>query len=167
MKPLSPTLRDKFRYIAFVVSSEERVTVHGFIKELTETSLGLFGATGVSAFAIKTISFDGFEGLLRCSYRYVDQVRAILASLSRVGSIRICVIVLGTAGSIKSATEKYLQMKEKLRRNISSYVTVPVSGRAVRMRGNEIDIIPEDKEITDRADVHFIGITVYDNERLI
>ncbi|MDD1721034.1 MAG: hypothetical protein LUP95_03510 [Euryarchaeota archaeon] len=167
MKPLSPTLRDKYRYIAFVVSSEERVTVSSFIKELTEASLGLFGAVGASAFAIKTISFDGFKGLLRCNYKHVDQVRAVLSSISRIGNARICIVVLGTAGSIRSATEKYLQIEEKLRRNISSYVTVPVSGRAVRIRGNEIDIIPEDKEITDRADVHFIGITVCDNERLI
>lgn len=35
------------------------------------------------------------------------------------------------------------------------------------MRGKEIDIIPEDKEIVDRADVRFIGITIDDNERLI
>ncbi|MGZ4903563.1 MAG: Rpp14/Pop5 family protein [Halobacteriota archaeon] len=167
MKPLSPTLRDRHRYIAFTAFSEERVTANSFIRELTQASLSLFGAVGVSAFAIKTISFDGFKGLLRCHYKHVDQVRAILASLSRVGNVRISILVLGTAGSIRSATEKYLQMEEKLRRNISSYVTVPVSGRAVRIRGNEIDIIPEDKEITDRADVHFIGITVCDNERLI
>lgn len=167
MKPLSPTLRDRHRYIAFTALSEERVTANSFIRALTEASLGLFGAVGVSAFATKTISFDGYKGLLRCHYKHVDQVRAVLASLSRVGNVRICILVLGTAGSIRSATEKYLQMEEKLRRNISSYVTVPVSGRAVRMRGNEIDIIPEDKEITDRADVHFIGITVCDNERLI
>ncbi len=167
MKPLSPTLRDKYRYIAFTVLSEERVIVSSLIKELTEASLGLFGAAGMSGFAIKTISFDGFKGLLRCNYKHVDQARAILASLSRVGNVRICIVVVGTAGSIRSATEKYLQIEEKLRRNISSYVKVPVSGRAVRIRGNEIDIIPEDKEITDRADVHFVGITVCDNERLI
>ncbi len=167
MKPLSPTLRDKYRYIAFVVFSEERPTVNAFIRELTEVSLRLFGAAGVSAFALKTINFDGFKGLLRCHYMHVDQARAALASLSRVSDARTSVAVLGTAGSIRSATEKYLQIEEKLRRNISSYVTVPVSGKAVRIRGNEVDIIPEDKEITDRADVQFIGITVCDNERLI
>ncbi|MGZ4913584.1 MAG: Rpp14/Pop5 family protein [Halobacteriota archaeon] len=153
--------------MAFIVCSEGRLISNSFAKALNETSLGLFGATGVSTFAIKMIHFDGFKGLLRCNYRHVDQVRAILASLSRVGDVRVCVVVLGTAGSIKSATEKYLQIEEKLGRNISSYVTVPVSGRAVWIRGNEIDIVPEDKEITDRANVHFIGITVCDNERLI
>ncbi len=167
MKPLSPTLRDKNRYVAFTIWAEGHVTSNGFIKALNEASLGLFGATGVSTFAIKMMSFDGFKGLLRCNYRHVDQVRAILASLSHVDDFRVCVVVSGTAGSIKSATEKYLQIEEKLRRSISSCVTVPVSGRAIWIRGNEIDIIPEDKEIADRANVHFIGITVRDNERLI
>ncbi len=167
MKPLSPTLRDKYRYLAFRLLSEEQVTANGFVKELTKTSLDLFGAVGMSAFRIKTIKFDGFKGLLRCHYKHVEQVRAVLASVGRVGDSRVCVVVLGTAGSIRSATEKYLQMEEKLRRNISSCVTAPISGRAVRICGNEIDIIPEDKEITDRAGVHFIGATICDSERLI
>ncbi len=167
MKPLSPTLRGKGRYIAFTVFAEERVTSNGLMRELTETELGLFGAAGASTFAIKMISFDGFKGLLRCHYKHVDEVRAVLASMCAVENVRLYVVVLGIAGSIKSATEKYLQIDEKLRRNISSYVTVPVSGRAIRIRGNEIDIIPEDKEITDRAGVRYVGITICDNERLI
>jgi len=167
MKPLSPTLRDKNRYVAFTIWSEGHVASNSFVKALNEASLGLFGATGVSTVAIKLMRFDGFKGLLRCNYRHVDQVRAILASLSHVDDVRVCVVVLGTAGSIKSATEKYLQIEEKLRRSISSCVTVPVSGRAIWIRGNEIDIIPEDKEIADRANVHFVGITIRDNERLI
>ncbi len=167
MKPLSPTLRDKYRYVAFAVFSEERLTVNGFIRELTEAALRIFGVVGVSTFALKVIDFDGFTGLLRCHYQHVQETRVVLASLSRIGGVRLSVAVLGTAGSIRSATEKYLQIEEKVRRNISSYVTVPVSGKAVMICGNEIDIIPEDKEITDRADVRFVGITIWDNERLI
>ncbi len=167
MKPLAPTLRDKQRYIAFMVCSEEPITAYSFSKELNEVALSLYGTAGVAAFAIKMIRFDGFKGVVRCHYHYVEEVRAILATISKVDKIRLYVVVLGVAGTVKSVTEKYLQIDEKLRRNISSYVTVPVSGKAVRIYGNEIDIIPEDKEITDRADVHYIGITVCDNERLI
>jgi hypothetical protein len=46
-------------------------------------------------------------------------------------------------------------------------VTVPISGKAVRIYGKEIDIIPEDRKTVDRADVQFIGITIDDNKRLI
>ena len=167
MKVLSPTLRDSYRYVAFTTFLEEPVKPHAFRNELVTAAFGLFGAVGVSKFGMKVIAFDGVSGIVRCNYKYVDDVRAVLASLSRVGNSRICVVVTGTSGTIKTATEKYLQIEMKLRRNISSYVTVPVSGKVVRICGNEIDIISEDKEITDRADVQFIGITVYDNERLI
>jgi hypothetical protein len=77
------------------------------------------------------------------------------------------VTTIGTSGTIRAAIEKYLQIEEKTGRIISSYVTVPVSGKAVRICGEEIDIIPEDRETIDRADVQFIGITIDDNKRLI
>jgi ribonuclease P/MRP protein subunit POP5 len=111
--------------------------------------------------------FDGTKGLVRCRYQHVSELQATLASIGKIENNRVGVTVVGTSGTIKAAIEKYLQIDEKIRRIISSYVTVPVSGKAVRMRGKEIDIIPEDREIVDRADVRFIGITIDDNERLI
>jgi len=167
MKVLSPTLRDSYRYVAFTTFLEEPVKLHALQKEIVAVAFGLFGAVGASKFSMKIIAFNGVSGIVRCHYKHVDDVRAVLASLSRVGNSRICAVVMGISGTIKTATEKYLQIEMKLRRNVSSCVTVPVSGKVVRIRGNEIDIISEDKEITDRADVQFIGITVYDNERLI
>jgi ribonuclease P/MRP protein subunit POP5 len=110
---------------------------------------------------------DGTKGLVRCHYRHVPDVQATLATIGKIENNRVRATVIGTSGTIKAAIEKYLQIDERIRRTISSYVTVPVSGKAVRMRGKEIDIIPEDREIVDRADVQFIGITIDDNERLI
>ncbi|MGZ5538898.1 MAG: hypothetical protein ACXW02_01075, partial [Halobacteriota archaeon] len=98
---------------------------------------------------------------------HVPELQVTLASLGKIKNKRICVTTIGTSGTIKAAIEKYLQIEEKIRRNISSYVTVPVSGKAVRICGKEIEIIPEDRKTVDRADVNFIGITIDDNERLI
>jgi ribonuclease P/MRP protein subunit POP5 len=135
--------------------------------EILDAAKSLFGDVGVSKLGIKVIMFDGTKGLVRCRYRHVPELQAIFASIGKIENNRVRVTVVGTSGTIKAAIEKYLQMDEKIRRIISSYVTVPVSGKAVRMRGKEIDIIPEDREIVDRADVQFIGITIDDNERLI
>jgi ribonuclease P/MRP protein subunit POP5 len=145
MKPLRPTLRDSFRYVAFTLSSEEPVRTRDLQTEI----------------------FKAAKGLVRCHYRHVPDVQATLATIGKIENNRVRATVLGTSGTIKAAIEKYLQIDERIRRTISSYVTVPVSGKAVRMRGKEIDIIPEDREIVDRADVQFIGITIDDNERLI
>ncbi|MGA3199161.1 MAG: Rpp14/Pop5 family protein [Halobacteriota archaeon] len=167
MKPLRPTLRDSFRYVAFTLNSEEPVRTRDLQAEIFDAAKSLFGDVGVSKLGIKVVMFDGTKGLVRCRYQHVSELQATLASIGKIENNRVGVTVVGTSGTIKAAIEKYLQIDEKIRRIISSYVTVPVSGKAVRMRGKEIDIIPEDREIVDRVDVQFIGITIDDNERLI
>ena len=167
MRPLRPTLRDTFRYLAFTLSYEEPVRTPALKKVMLDAAKNLFGDVGVSKLGIKVVAFDGTKGLVRCRYRHVPELQATIASIGKIDNNRVRVTVVGTSGTIKAAIEKYLQMDEKIRRIISSYVTVPVSGEAVRIRGKEIDIIPEDREIVDRADVRFIGITINDNERLI
>ncbi|MDD1721655.1 MAG: hypothetical protein LUP95_06700, partial [Euryarchaeota archaeon] len=118
-------------------------------------------------FSLRVVAFDGTKGLVRCDYRHVSEVQAILASIGKIRNNRVRVTSIGTSGTIQAAIEKYLQTEEKIRRIISSYVTVPVSGKAVRICGKEIDIVPEDRKTVDRADVQFIGIMIDDNERLI
>jgi ribonuclease P/MRP protein subunit POP5 len=167
MKPLSPTLRDNYRYIAFRLSFENPIGARDLQTETARTAKSLFGDVGVSKLSIKVVAFDGTKGLVRCDFRHVPEVQAVLASIGKIKKSRVCVTTIGTSGTIKAAIEKYLQIDEKIRRIISSYVTVPVSGKAVRICGKEIDIIPEDRNTVDRADVQFIGITIEDNERLI
>jgi ribonuclease P/MRP protein subunit POP5 len=167
MRPLSPTLRENYRYIAFAMSSEEPIRTLDLQRELARVSKSLFGDIGVSELGVRVVIFDGTKGLARCHFKHVPDVQAILACISKIKNNRLCVTTLGASGTIKAAIEKYLQIEEKTRRIISSYVTVPVSGKAVRICGKEIDIVPEDRETVDRADVKFIGITIEDNERLI
>jgi ribonuclease P/MRP protein subunit POP5 len=167
MKPLSPTLRDNYRYIAFRLSFEEPIRARDLQTEIARTAKSLFGDVGVSKLNIRVVAFDGSKGLVRCNFRHVPELQMTLASISKIKNKRICVTAIGTSGTIKAAIEKYLQIEEKIRRIISSYVTMPVSGKAVRICGKEIDIIPEDRKTVDRADVNFIGITIDDNERLI
>jgi len=111
--------------------------------------------------------FDGTKGLVRCRYQHVSELQATLASIGKIENNRVGRDGCRHFRNDQGCYRKVLQIDEKIRRIISSYVTVPVSGKAVRMRGKEIDIIPEDREIVDRADVRFIGITIDDNERLI
>jgi ribonuclease P/MRP protein subunit POP5 len=167
MKPLSPTLRDNYRYIAFRMSFEKPVGVLELQTEIARTSKSLFGDIGVSKLSVRVVAFDGSKGLVRCDFRCVMELQVVLASIGKIRNKRVRVTTIGTSGTIKTAIEKYLQIEEKIRRNISSYVTMPVSGKAVRIYGKEIDIIPEDRKTVDRADVNFVGITIDDNERLI
>ena len=160
-------MRDNYRYVAFRLSFEDPIKARDLQTEIARTAKSLFGDVGVSKLSVRVVAFDGTKGLVRCDFRHVPEVQAVLASIGKIKNNRVCVTTIGTSGTIKAAIEKYLQIEEKIRRIISSYVTVPISGKAVRICGKEIDIIPEDRETIDRADVQFIGITIDDNERLI
>jgi RNase P/RNase MRP subunit POP5 len=167
MKPLSPTLRDNYRYVVFRLSFEDPIRARDLQTEIARTARSLFGDVGVSKLSVRVVVFDGTKGLVRCDFRHVPEVQAVLASIGKIKNSRVCVTTIGTSGTIKAAIVKYLQIEEKIRRIISSYVKVPVSGKAVRICGKEIDIIPEDRKTVDRADVKFIGSTIDDNERLV
>jgi ribonuclease P/MRP protein subunit POP5 len=167
LKPLSATLRDNYRYIAFRLSYEDPATNNDVESAIVKAAKSLFGDVGVSKLSLRLVIFDGTKGLVRCDYRYIPEGLAILASIGKIRNNRVSVTTVGTSGTIRTAIEKYLQTEEKIRRIISSYVTVPISGKAVRIFGKEIDIDPEDRKTVDRAGVQFIGITIDDNERLV
>jgi ribonuclease P/MRP protein subunit POP5 len=80
-------------------------------KTITRAAKDLFGDVGVSALAVWIVFFDGKKGLLRCDYRYVHQAQAACASIAKIRNNQVCVATLGTSGTIKAATEKYLQIE--------------------------------------------------------
>lgn len=109
MKTL-PTLRDKKRYMAFEVTSEQAITRQQLINEIFNSVHSLFGDTGCSEVAPALMSFEGRYGILRCAREKTRQVRAALACINNVKGIRVSIAVLGISGTIKGATEKFIQM---------------------------------------------------------
>jgi ribonuclease P/MRP protein subunit POP5 len=58
---------------------------------------------------IKVLGFEGSTGIIQCSHTKVKETRASLATLTRVNGKRAILHVLGTSGTVKRATEKFLQ----------------------------------------------------------
>lgn len=50
-------------------------------------------------------------GLIRCSHLSVEEVRAALALIQRIGDIRVVIKVLGISGTIKAARGKFFGEK--------------------------------------------------------
>jgi ribonuclease P/MRP protein subunit POP5 len=80
-------------------------------KAITRAARDLFGDVGVSALAVRIVFFDGKKGLLRCDYRHVHKAQAVCASIAKIRNNQVCVATIGTSGTIKAATEKYLQIE--------------------------------------------------------
>jgi ribonuclease P/MRP protein subunit POP5 len=104
-----PTLRDKKRYIAFEAASERTITRQALIYEILSSAATLFGDAGCSEINPRLMSFDGRYGIVRCAREKTQQVRAALACINNAKGIRVSILVLGISGTIKGATEKFIQ----------------------------------------------------------
>lgn len=111
MRPLAPTLRANYRYIAFTISCPVAVRSKELQTAIVKAARSLLGDVGVSTLGVRIVLFDGKRGLLRCDYRYVNEAQAVCASLGKIRNNQLCVATLGTSGTIKAATEKYLQIE--------------------------------------------------------
>ncbi len=104
-----PTLRDKKRYLAFEVTSEQTINRQQLFNEILDSAVSLFGDKGISEINPKLMSYDGRFGIIRCAREKTQETRAVLACINNVRRIRISILVLGISGTIKGATEKFIQ----------------------------------------------------------
>ncbi|RXA19849.1 ribonuclease P [Methanosarcina sp. MSH10X1] len=109
MKRLLPSLRAKKRYLAFELISEGPVGRSDLVKEVMYAASSLLGDVTASECDIKVLGFEDWKGIIQCSHTKVKETRASLATLTRVSGKRATLHVLGTSGTVKRATEKFLQ----------------------------------------------------------
>jgi ribonuclease P/MRP protein subunit POP5 len=110
-KPLPSSLRGRRRYIAYQVLSEDKFIFQDLSNSIWHSLLNLLGELG-AAEADLWIVRDIYDekrqiGIIRCSHDKVENVRAALALIERIGDTRITVKVLGISGSIKAARLKF------------------------------------------------------------
>jgi ribonuclease P/MRP protein subunit POP5 len=109
LKRLLPSLRAKKRYLAFELVSEGQVSRSDLVKEVMSSASSLLGDVTASECDIRVLGFEDCKGIIQCSHTKVKETRASLATLTRVGGKRATLHVLGISGTIKKATEKFLQ----------------------------------------------------------
>lgn len=109
MKRLLPSLRAKKRYLAFELISEVPVSRSDLVKEIMSSVSSLLGDVTASECDVKVLGFEGSKGIIQCTHTKVKETRASLTTLTRVNGKRVTVHILGTSGTIKRATEKFLQ----------------------------------------------------------
>jgi ribonuclease P/MRP protein subunit POP5 len=110
-KPLSSSLRGSRRYVAYQVISEGKFILQDLINSIWHSLLNLLGEIGTSEADI-WVARDVYDeakqiGIIRCSHDKVEQVRAALALIDRIGDIKVVVKVLGVSGSIKATKMKF------------------------------------------------------------
>lgn len=108
---LPPTLREKERYIIFDLMAKDEHELADVVNAIWSMSLQLFGEVGTSSFSLWIPSnlYDKKRkrGIIKCSHTQVEQVRAVLATITEIKSQRVAFSVVGVTGTIKSAKTKF------------------------------------------------------------
>lgn len=166
MKILPSSLREKKRYIAFKILSEsdEAIDRKTLLDEVYYATQTLLGDTGSSDIGYRLMDFNGITGIMRVNANAVEKARAALSTVYSIKGQRATINVLGVSGTIRAATEKYIVTENIPSINILSMQisNENMSGMVVRKRGEEVDVVPDDKEVLKRANVHYVSLTSFD-----
>ncbi len=105
LKTLIPTLRERERYIAFQIISENPISYIDLEKNLwdvMEEFLGEYGLSKTSLWLIKNL-YDSKNqmGIVKCNHKSLTQVLACLGLISRLGESRVVFKILKISGTIK------------------------------------------------------------------
>lgn len=110
LKILSPTLREKERYIAFKLISEEPIVYSDLEASIWQTLLDLYGELGVSQMSlwlIKNLYDEKSQvGVIRCNNKSVPKIIAGLGLITRLGESRVIFKILKVSGTIKNLNLK-------------------------------------------------------------
>jgi ribonuclease P/MRP protein subunit POP5 len=109
LKRLLPSLRVKKRYLAFELICEGPANRNDLIKEVISSASALLGDVVASECDIKVLGFEDCKGIIQCAHTRLKETRASLAALTRINGRRATLHILGISGTIKRATEKFLQ----------------------------------------------------------
>ncbi|MCD1296149.1 RNase P [Methanocella sp. CWC-04] len=166
MKILPSSLREKKRYIAFEVITEadEPIDRKSLLDEIFFSTQSLMGDVGSSEIGYRLMDFDGARGVIRVNHGAVEKARAAISTVCSIKGYRTLINILGVSGTIRAATEKYIACESIPSTNILSLqiTTGKFSGTIVKERGDEVDMVPENKEVLKRSNVRYVSMTSFD-----
>jgi len=99
------TRRPRYRYIAFRVDGSRPFRREEVLEALRTTTPRLW-----------LVDFAGISGLARTTHLEKDAAIHALNAIGSIGGERVRVTTVGTSGTIRAATRKYLDRAESARR---------------------------------------------------
>ncbi|MFH1591692.1 MAG: Rpp14/Pop5 family protein [archaeon] len=113
IKPLSPTLRERKRYLAFEAITHGSVSDHRSVYQAIEDSvLRLTGSRGLASAGLIPMDDSwqqkGQRGLVRVAHTSIDLLKAAMTTITKIDGKDAVVRSLGMSGILKKAKERYL-----------------------------------------------------------
>jgi len=113
LKPILPSLREKKRFVAFEIISNDRISNARAVSEsIQDTSLRFLGELGTGRMGIRVLE-DKYnpgvqKGIVRINHKHADHMRAVLALIKEIDNTRVLVRSIGVSGILKKAEHKYI-----------------------------------------------------------
>ena len=109
-----PTLKEKKRYLAFEIISEQKIKDFREVSDqIMSKSLELVGNLGVAQAGIQILKEKWNpalqRGLIRVNHKHVDKLKAALTFIEKINNKEVIVKSIGVSGMLNKAEEKYLK----------------------------------------------------------
>ena len=104
MKVISPTLKERKRYILFKIHSNQEIEKETVAKQCTEACLRFLGEFGCAEagvqFLPETWDRKTKTGIIRTGHKWVDQTKSALILIKQIGGKKATVSTILTSGSL-------------------------------------------------------------------
>ncbi len=160
---MSKSMREKKRYLAFVVRSDFYITKKEISLAIWHTLMNLLGEMKVSKLHYRFLEYDGDSrvGIVVCSHKFIGEVIACLSLIGNVNNKRVSIVPLAVSGTIKA-------LRRKVSRRVFQFREVNYNGKwgekdikVAQIYNNLIDVEPFDEEICERLremNMKFVGL---------
>ncbi|USG99783.1 ribonuclease P protein component 2 [Thermococcus argininiproducens] len=110
-RTLPPTLRDKYRYIAFQVIGERPFKKDEIKRAIWDAALRTLGELGTARTKPWFIKFNEKTqtGIVRCDREYVEELRFAFSLVTEINDSKAIIRSLGVSGTIKRLKIKFLR----------------------------------------------------------
>lgn len=100
--------RVRRRYLALRVLSEQSISKRDVMDAVWNAVLQLFGEYGASQTSLTFIEYNQEKswGIVRCSHKAVEMVRASVASVIEINGKSVAIDVLGVSGTLKALRKR-------------------------------------------------------------
>ncbi len=121
MKPksLSPTLRERKRYVVFeVISDNSNLDVSSISNEILKSFLAFAGTLNVGKagpiFLNNKFNHTLKRGIVRIEHNYVDHFKSSLLFVKQIGNDSVIIKSVGVSGIIKKALQRYFNESDEV-----------------------------------------------------
>ncbi len=165
IKSLPSTLRERKRYIAFIVESDHRISGEEAREALLDSTLNLLGEVRVSRLSLKIIKATSDYIIVGCNHISVEKIIGCAALTGEIRGKKIHLRSLGTSGTIKAVHKKFLSRNKEVIEAEESKVIFKGKAFTVARKFNIcLDLVPDEEFLrrVKKLKVEYIGITQTD-----